>query len=41
MITRRNTVLGLSALAIAVSAGETYASEPTVVVWKDPNCGCL
>ena len=41
MIPRRKALLGLSALALAVSARESVvAAGPVITVTKDPNCGC-
>jgi hypothetical protein len=40
MITRRKKLLGLSAVALLPRAGVSFAAGPTVVVTKDPNCGC-
>jgi len=40
MIRRRETLLGLSAVALLSRAGVSFAAGPTVVVTKDPNCDC-
>jgi hypothetical protein len=40
MIARRNALLGLSALALLVGIRRSVATEPTITVTKDPNCGC-
>jgi hypothetical protein len=40
MIARRGALFGLSALALFAGAHGGLASEPTVTVTKDPNCGC-
>jgi hypothetical protein len=35
--TRRSTILGLAALALARPA---FATTPAMTVYRDPNCGC-
>ena len=40
MIGRRSVLSGLSALALFAGGRIGVAADPTVVVTKDPNCGC-
>jgi hypothetical protein len=40
MIGRRSILSGLSALALFAGGRICIAADPTVVVTKDPNCGC-
>jgi hypothetical protein len=40
MITRRNVLSSLPALAVMVGGREIRAAEPTIIVSKDPSCGC-
>jgi hypothetical protein len=40
MIARRGALRGLCALALFAGAGDARATEPTIAVTKDPNCGC-
>jgi len=40
-LTRRTTLVGLAAIAIPIRrAGASAEGLPTIVVTKDPNCGC-
>ena len=40
MMTRRNALLGVTALALLAGPRRSLAADPTITVTKDPNCGC-
>ena len=40
MIARRSALLGLAALAALAGARRSLAAGPTIIVTKNPNCGC-
>lgn len=40
MIARRRALQGLAALALLAGARNALAAEPSIIVTKDPSCGC-